>query len=314
MADRLDNNSELSSTSRPSSSASSSSSSSTPSASLPIVSLDIPVYSLAYCALEAALTLAEPSSDMVQEALHTLTLSMPFFPPPQLIYGEPWGLSSSCIKTQVACHRNSTFEDALANFPTPLSDLREQMFLRILLQHPCGWSATPSHHLLGPGFRWLNTIFHHLGGLHPILDAVIWPEDAVFLPTTYDPNGPDFLLLVSKARTYYIYNFWDSKLMEAGRNLEEVYNGMKEWKHNKLTSMGGWEGVDNDVEEDEIDEYFPLYKHHEIDRHWVLEHKIPEPPESIGSEYPRPKENESLIIKEWARKHSGTESGTPSHL
>jgi hypothetical protein len=85
-----DNSSELSSMSnRPLSSASSSSSTSL--VSPPIVSLDIPVYSLAYGALETASKLAEPSSDMVREALRTLTLSLPFFPPPQLIYGEPWG-------------------------------------------------------------------------------------------------------------------------------------------------------------------------------------------------------------------------------
>lgn len=115
----------------------------------------------------------------------------------------------------------------------------------------------------------------------------------IYLPSTRGPNGHEFLLLVSEAGTYYrVYNFWHSKLMEAGRSLEEVYDEMKEWKHIELPSLGGWEGVDYDVEEDEIDGYFPIYKYDEANHHWVLEQEIPEPPESIwsliisGSEYP----------------------------
>src|ERR1700722_16999967 len=78
-----------SASSRPSSAASFSTSITSLSPSPSVASLDgTPVFSRAYNALDRALTFHEPSSAPVQEALHFLSLSNPFLPPAQLIYGE----------------------------------------------------------------------------------------------------------------------------------------------------------------------------------------------------------------------------------
>lgn len=241
----------------------------------------IPNSSRAFWDLETALESHEPSSDIVQNALQTLTLALPFQSPPQIVFGGggPWGpdWKRPCIR--IDHYRHSTFEDAVKNCRTPLSE-RAQMFLGYLLQHNSGWSATPSHHMNAPGFRYMNMLFGHMGGLYPVLDAIVWPEDARYIRGMWPDTG-SHSLFVSQAGAYYVYDFLDFRLLKAGGTLEEVFNGMKAWRHQTDPEDGGWDDEDFEAENDEVDLYFPTYKPHPVDGNWILAQQIPELPLSI---------------------------------
>jgi hypothetical protein len=129
------------------------------------------------------------NSPEAQDALCRLTLSLPFHTPPQLMYGEPWNWWFP--KIWYNRHRHGTFEQALDNFPAPLPDV-EQVYLRYRLPHYSGWSATPKPHHNASGFRYINNHYSHLGGLTPILDYMVWPEDAVYYPPEAPAGGPEY--------------------------------------------------------------------------------------------------------------------------
>jgi hypothetical protein len=102
-------------------------------------------------------------------------------------------------------------------------------------------------------------LFGHIGGLYPVLDATF----------------------VSQAGVYYVYNFFDGRLMKAGGTLEEVFNGMKERRHQAFPENGGWDDEDFEAEDEEVDLYFPSYKPHPVHGYFILEKQIPELPLSI---------------------------------
>src|SRR5277367_3222131 len=111
----------------------------------------VPRFVTAHTELENLLGTCEPTSEPVQAALRQLTLTLPFHPPPQIIAGTPLNWPAT---VRVDAHLNSTFEEALDNIGTALSD-REETFLRYIIQHLWGWSATPKQHLSASGFRYL---------------------------------------------------------------------------------------------------------------------------------------------------------------
>ena len=72
-------------------------------------------------------------------------------------------------------------------------------------------------------------------------------------------------------------------LYEAGKTLEEVFEGLKYFKYTGPGSPENddWEGVDKCTDFSEPSQYFPNYKFDREDPHWVLGWDIPEPPESM---------------------------------
>ena len=90
--------------------------------------------------LKDKLRIMEPPSPTVQKLLHWLQETMPHHPPLKIISGPPlnWPFPS----VRIDRHLTTTFQDALNNLGFPLPS-NEESFLRDLIHHPCGWSATP---------------------------------------------------------------------------------------------------------------------------------------------------------------------------
>jgi hypothetical protein len=181
------------------------------------------------------------SSD-VQESLRQLAFSLPFHPTPQIISGPPlnWGYAH----VRVDKHLHSTFDDAVNNIGASISE-REKSYLQYLIQHPCGWSATPKQHRNASGFRYLSKLYPQIRGLRPVLDDTVWPEEAKYFPSTMGISGPNWILFASVSG-YYCYKFDYLTLFHAGSTLEEVFNGMRYFKY---LGPGGpendeWEGVE----------------------------------------------------------------------
>src|SRR5208282_5551632 len=113
---------------------------------------------------------------------------------PQIISGHPWHWSFPRLR--IDKHLNSTFNDALDNIGEPLSE-REKMCLQYLIQHPWGWSATPKQHRNASGFRYLSKLYPEVKGLRPVLDNVVWPEDAQYFPPSLGLDPCYTLILFS---------------------------------------------------------------------------------------------------------------------
>jgi len=75
----------------------------------------------------------------------------------------------------------------------------------------------------------------------------------------------------------------EAVLYEAGKTLEEVFEGLKYFKYTGPGSPENddWEGVDKCTDFSEPSQYFPNYKFDRENPHWVLRWDIPEPPESM---------------------------------
>lgn len=57
-----------------------------------------------------------------------------------------------------------------------------------------------------------------------ILDVMTWPEEEQFLPHSVSPNDPSFFLFAT-SNNYYVHQYKDNKLFNAGTTLEDVYWG-----------------------------------------------------------------------------------------
>jgi hypothetical protein len=236
--------------------------------------------------LEAALKQNAASSEAVNQALQMLAQSLPFHPPPQVVDGGIWGLQTP--KVRIDSHLNSTFDDACRNIGVPLCN-RERYFLENLIQHHCGWSATPKQHLNAKGFEYVNRTYPYLGPLRPVLDSVVWPEDAPCMPPSFRPTLPSYMLLVSDTG-YFLYNYWASKLCKAGNTLEEVFYGMRDMKDIKYPCYGGWNSLEKTKDLPIfLDQCFPRYNSDPEDGHWILREETQEIPEpQIDSRPPTP--------------------------
>ena len=231
-----------------------------------------------YCQVEQELEellrsrLHDPSSQIVQDALHQVALSLPFHPTPQIKYGHPWNRPFAHVRVDM--HLNATFRDALDNIAMPISD-REKMFLHYLIQHIWGWSATPKQHRSASGFRYLSKVYPEVTGLRPVLDNVVWPEDAQYFPPSLGIDNSYVLVLFASESGYYFMDDWG--LYQAGNTLEEVFEGIKEYKY----LNNEWDGPDPCTDWFDPEEFFPQYKWDIGDPHWILAGEIPEPPESL---------------------------------
>jgi hypothetical protein len=232
--------------------------------------------------LETKLDTMHPSSSTVQSLLHRLQEKMPYHPPLEIVSGPP-----PIALLRIDRHLNSTFEDALENLGFPLP-ANEESFLRDLIHHPCGWSATPSQHRNASGFRYINKLFPQLNNsLEPVLDNGTWPEDAPYIPPGLEPGPPTFVLFISKSlpiSRYYL--LFDYTLFRAGNTLKEVFVGMNDFRYAAWTRKPDfvpWEAEDPCSDYDDIESYFPHYEHHPGHGNWCLAWQTPEPPDKIST-------------------------------
>ena len=134
-----------------------------------------------------------------------------------------------CVPT----HLKSTFEDAVNLLKATGRNLStaDEKYLRLLLTHYCGWSATYPEHMDDPWVKFFQTRYPQLKGLVPILDSMTYVEELVDFPEEYDFDMPRFFLLAT-SDSFFVYDAMEGEdaLRTAGESLEDVYNGLKDWR------------------------------------------------------------------------------------
>jgi hypothetical protein len=165
------------------------------------------------------------------------------------------------VRLNVKTHLKSTFADAVALLNATGRNLSpdDEKYLRLLLTHGCGWSATYPSHMNDPWVQYFHEMYPQLEGLVPILDSMTYLEELRDLPDGHNPNGPSFFLLAT-ANSYFVFDFSDGEeaLFEAGESLKDVYLGMRDWRWAEV-SDNPWEIVDYEEWINTTD-YFPVYR------------------------------------------------------
>src|SRR5208282_4605419 len=105
----------------------------------------------------------------------------------------------------------------------------------------------------------------------PVLDSVVWPEDAQYFPRSLDIDSCHILILFTSESGYYFYKMDDWTMWHAGNTLEDVFEGLKECKY----LYNEWDAPDPCTNWFEPGEYFPHYKWDNGDSHWMLAWEIP---------------------------------------
>ena len=205
---------------------------------------------------QALLETQEETSDPVNLALKELNL----FPPQiQIIPKDVWPKDSAnriCIQT----HLKSTFADAVALLQGTGRDLSssDERYLRLLLTHDCGWSATYPEHMTDHWVKFFNIRYPQLKEMVPILDSMTYREELSEFPMGFLFERPRFFLLAT-FDCFYIFDATDGEdgLRIAGKTLEEVYTGLRDWRWAEV-SEDPWDFVDEEEYLNPIG-YFPTY-------------------------------------------------------
>lgn len=215
--------------------------------------------------VEKLLQTGSSESSKVSEALDELQATFPI-PPTEIVSPDIWGTRTPYLRINI--HVTASFAEAVNNIEGTGREFTssDERWLRLILSHWCGWSATKSKHKNEAWVKYLQQLYSHLEGLVPILDSLAWPEDLAHYPAGLCPPEPS-LFLLANAHAYYVFELDDLGLCRAGETLEQVYMGLKECKYRG--GEGEWpveEWFSKGLELDERD-FFPIYeRHHETGR------------------------------------------------
>ena len=179
--------------------------------------------------------------------------------PISVVPKSAWPNGDARIRIQT--HIKSTLADALNLLRATgrVVSTADEKYLSLLLTHSCGWSATYLEQMGESWVQFFHEQYPQLKNLTPILDSMTYPEELIEFPAGYDiVRQPEFFLLATPD-SYFIYNATDGVdgLRPAGATLEEVYNGMKDWRWAD-SSEDPWDFVD-DVGCLGPELYFPAY-------------------------------------------------------
>lgn len=230
-----------------------------------------PSYLAHYNALVRCLETSSSISPEAIELLQTLQTDWPNVPPHEILLGEPWDIHKPIIRTNT--HLSNDFDAALINITNAgriIISESEKGYLRFLLSHWRGWSATLPQHIEDPCFKCIQWRFRYLGHLYPILDNVWWPEEVELLPAGIVASTSSYFLLAS-AESYYVYIMEMDALFKAGNTLQEVFIGLKE--HREQPRDDCWEYEESSEYEDDYYRHFPQW-HYRSDGVNELEGKV----------------------------------------
>ena len=154
-------------------------------------------------------------------------------PPVQVIPKGAWPNEPTSL-VSIQTHLKSSFDDAVKLLKATGRELSvvDESYLRLLLTHPCGWSATYPDHADDSWVKFFHIRYPQLEGLVPILDSMTYREELADFPEDYYLPEPRFCLLATADRFF----IWDASdwgqdgLFVAGNTLEEVYNSLKDWR------------------------------------------------------------------------------------
>ena len=206
--------------------------------------------------LQDLLETQDETSDVVNRVLTELKF---FSPHIQIIPEGVWPKESTnriCIQT----HLKSTFMDAVRLLQGIRHDFSfsDEKYLRLLLTHTCGWSATYSEHMTDDWVAFFKIRYPQLKGLVPILDSMTYQEELSLFPIGFVFYLPQFFLLTT-SDCFYIYDATDNQdgLRIAGNTLEEVYIGLMEWRWAD-SSENPWDFLE-EAEYLSPSDHFPAY-------------------------------------------------------
>jgi hypothetical protein len=182
-------------------------------------------------------------------------------PPVQVIPKGVWPNESTSLDS-IQTHLKSSFDDAVNLLKATGRELSvvDESYLRLLLTHTCGWSATYPDHADDSWVKFFHIRLPQLEGLAPILDSMTYREELPDFPEDYYLPEPRFCLLATSDRFF----IWDASdwgqdgLFIAGATLEEVYNGLKDWRWAE-SSEDPWEMADEEGEYLDPVFYFVTY-------------------------------------------------------
>jgi hypothetical protein len=193
------------------------------------------------------------SSERVRDLLHKLRASYPV-PAVDIMDKDVWGLEKDQLVLRT--HEVSNVNDAKRNLGIAgmnITSAEDEILLKYIMSHWCGWAPTRLDHHHDPWLRHLRDEFARLGHLVPILDTLIWPDEITRYPPGSQPARPWLFLLASGAE-YYVYDFQNLVMNHAGASLREVFAGLR----NRGWEIGGWDKDDDDGDRNPKD-YFPVY-------------------------------------------------------
>lgn len=172
----------------------------------------------------------------------------------ELLPKEIWG--SDTDELVVKTHNVLCIGEAVRNAEATGRKLaaEEIRYLELLATHWCGWSPTSADHRDDSWVSYLRYAYPSLVGLQPILDTLIWANEISQYPIGDVPRPPWLFLLATKDR-YFVYNFQECAMMDAGETLKEVFEGMMKhrWIEDEM-----WELIPRRGRKEPCD-YFPVY-------------------------------------------------------
>lgn len=197
----------------------------------------------------------EGTSPEVLEAFNSLRVEFPR-PAAEIVDKNVWKSDSDILVVKTHLHDN--FQNSVDNVRKIHANYSEEdeHYLRLVLTHWCGWSATDTKHSRDSWMQYLRAEYPHLHNLQPILDSLTWAEELPEYPIGAVPIRP-WLFLLATDMLFYIYDFESSSLCCAGSCVRDVYEGLKNRRF-QYWREGAWRAEEPSIEDDPGD-YFPYY-------------------------------------------------------
>ena len=196
------------------------------------------------------------NSPEVLSALKELQRFAPV-PPSEVIDASIWGKAD----LRVNSHIESSTARAISNIEMTgrRVTLADKRYLRLILTHRCGWSATNARHRHDGWVHYVRALFPQVGALVPVLDSLVWPEEVDSYPKGRVPPEPEFFFFATE-HSYYVFVLDELSLFRAGSSLAEVYDGLKAGRFHG-DKDGDWvaEELCPGFEAWDSRDYFPVY-------------------------------------------------------
>jgi hypothetical protein len=195
------------------------------------------------------------SSAEISEAVKSLRDNFPR-PLAEIVDKNVWETEFDLLV--VKSHLNYEFQDAVWNIQNIRATYtaEDERYLRLILTHWCGWSATDPNHSADSWVQYLRAEYAQLKNWQPILDSLTWVEELSEYPIGGAPIRP-WLFLLSTKEFFYIYDVENASLCCAGSCLRDVYEGLKAGRFQDWREQA-WEPEERCIEQDPGN-YFPYY-------------------------------------------------------
>lgn len=200
----------------------------------------------------------------MKSTITNLQIRYPQVPGPQINFPDgPWPSDNPYFVHKTHMTKDSdNFQTAKENITKAgrVLDTEDEKYLKYVLCHPCGWSATSLTHHEDAWVQYIKHRFPHVVGLVPILDDLTWPEEVALFPEELGPGFAECFLLANATSFYFYHYEWD-ELYRAGSSLSDVYWGLRQQKwlyENEQEDM--WFSEPDNGQEYDRAHYFPDWR------------------------------------------------------